>query len=109
MTSQSIGVRSKESEVRVTMRLFDTSVARDLVWVALGRLKADLVITGGRLVNVYTAEIYETALAIAGERIAVVGDVEHADRTGHRDRGRSLIATSCLASSITTATCTSRS
>ena len=61
----------------MTVRPFDQSAARDLVSVALGRRKADLVITGGRLVNVYTAEIYETALAIAGDRIAAVGDVHH--------------------------------
>ncbi len=61
----------------MTVRPFDASAARNLVSVALGRRKADLVITGGRLVNVYTAEIYEAALAIAGDRIAAVGDVQH--------------------------------
>ena len=45
--------------------------------VALGRRKADLVIAGGRLVNVYTAEIYEADIAIAGDRIAAIGHVEN--------------------------------
>ena len=48
----------------------------DLVAVALGELPADLVITGGRLVNVYSGEIYFADVAIKGERIAAVGDVE---------------------------------
>jgi adenine deaminase len=46
-----------------------------LVEVALGRAPADLVIRGGRLVNVYTGEIEEGLdVAVAGERIALVGD-----------------------------------
>lgn len=49
----------------------------ELVEVALGRRPADLVIKGGHLVNVYTAEIEDgTDLAIRGKRIALVGDVE---------------------------------
>ncbi len=65
-----------------------TSTARDtesralanerdaLVAVALGELHADLVVTGGRLVNVYSGEIYFADVAIHGERIAAVGDIE---------------------------------
>lgn len=46
-----------------------------LVDVALGRAHADLVIRGGTLVNVYTGELIpNTDVAIAWERIAVVGD-----------------------------------
>lgn len=47
-----------------------------LVAVALGELHADLVVTGGRLVNVYSGEIYHADVAVDGERIAAVGDVE---------------------------------
>lgn len=47
-----------------------------LVAVALGERAADLVICGGRLVNVYTGEVYAADVAILGERIAAVGDVE---------------------------------
>ncbi len=36
---------------------------------------ADLVVTGGRLVNVFTEEIYPADVAVAGERIVAVGDV----------------------------------
>ncbi|MBX3143927.1 MAG: adenine deaminase [Trueperaceae bacterium] len=46
-----------------------------LVAVALGEQPADLVVTGGRLVNVYSGEIYFADVAIHGERIAAVGDV----------------------------------
>lgn len=47
-----------------------------LIDVALGKTPADLVIRGGNLVNVYTGEIQDnTDIAVAGERIALVGDV----------------------------------
>ena len=44
---------------------------------ALGQEKADLVIQGGKLVNVLTEEIYPADVAIKGRRIAYVGDVSH--------------------------------
>lgn len=45
-----------------------------LVNTAQGREKADTVIKGGRLVNVYTAEVQDdTSVAIRGKRIAYVG------------------------------------
>jgi len=47
----------------------------ELVGVALGRKPADVVIKGGHLVNVYTAEIEEGVdIALKGRRIALVGD-----------------------------------
>lgn len=50
----------------------------DLIDVALGRVKADLVIRGASLVNVYTEEIQEGVdIAIKGSRIALVGDARH--------------------------------
>jgi adenine deaminase len=45
--------------------------------VALGRLPADRLITGGRVVNVYTGEILQAQVAISGEMFAAVGDVAH--------------------------------
>jgi adenine deaminase len=48
---------------------------RRLIDVAMGRTPADTLVVGGRLVNVATAEIYAADVAIAGERIAAVGDV----------------------------------
>jgi len=46
-----------------------------LLEAAAGTRPADLVVTGGRLVNVFTEEIYPADVAVAGERIVAVGDV----------------------------------
>lgn len=63
-------LRSKEDVARD-----EATLRRHLIDVALGRTPADLVIRGGRLVNVNTGEIEEGAgVAIAGDRIAHVGD-----------------------------------
>ena len=43
--------------------------------VGLGKRKADLVFEGGKLVNVFTAEVYEADVAVAGDVIAAIGDV----------------------------------
>jgi adenine deaminase len=49
-----------------------------LVNVALGKAPADLVLMGGKLVNVETAEIESKVdIAIKGDRIALVGDAKH--------------------------------
>lgn len=55
-----------------------------LVAVALGETPAGLVIRGGDLVNVYTGEVYRADVAVAGERIAAVGDVERCVGEGTR-------------------------
>ena len=52
-------------------------VDKALMATALGEEKADRVITGGKLVNVMTEEIYPADVAIKGQRIAYVGDVNH--------------------------------
>jgi adenine deaminase len=52
-------------------------VTRDLVAAATGKLPADKVIRGGRVVNVFTGEILPWDVAIKGERIATVGDAGH--------------------------------
>ncbi len=52
-------------------------VDKDLIQTALGETSADLVIRGGKLVNVMTEEIYPADVAIKGDRIAYVGDVSH--------------------------------
>jgi adenine deaminase len=49
---------------------------RALAEVALGDRKADVVVKGGRLVNVYTGEIYHCDVAIGGQRVAALGEVE---------------------------------
>jgi len=51
---------------------------RPLIDVALGNTPADTVVLGGRIVNVLTQEVYDGGIAIAGERIAAVGDIEYA-------------------------------
>ncbi|MEW5813968.1 MAG: amidohydrolase family protein, partial [Spirochaetota bacterium] len=49
-----------------------------LVDVALGKAPADLVITNGTLLNVFTGELLpQTGIAVAGKRIALVGDIKH--------------------------------
>jgi adenine deaminase len=50
---------------------------RELIDVAMGKAQADVVVEGGRLVNVATAEIYEADVAVKGDRIAAVGDVAY--------------------------------
>ena len=58
---------------------------KTLVRVALGKEKADLVIKGGGVVNVYTGEVLDNySVSVKGDRIAFVGrDASHAigDRT----------------------------
>ena len=44
---------------------------------ALGKSKADLVIKSGRLVNVYTSEIYQTDLAVKKDRIIFIGEISN--------------------------------
>ena len=46
-----------------------------LLEAAAAARPADLAVLGGRLVNVFTEEIYPADVAIAGERIVAVGDV----------------------------------
>ena len=48
-----------------------------LVRVALGQEPADLIIRGGKLINVYTRRVYPADVAIADGRIAAVGDVDY--------------------------------
>ncbi len=48
----------------------------ELIAVALGKQPADLVVTNAQIVNVHTREIYSGGVAVVGERIALVGNVE---------------------------------
>jgi adenine deaminase len=45
--------------------------------VAMGNHPADLTLSGGRVANVYTGRLERADVAIAGDRIAAVGDVTH--------------------------------
>ncbi len=58
------------------LRLPTTAERARLVDVALGRSPADLVVTGGRVLNGTTGEVFESDLAVAGQWIAAVGDVD---------------------------------
>lgn len=49
-----------------------------LLAVAGGKAPADLVITGGKLVNVYSGEVYDGGVAVSGGRVAAIGDVAYA-------------------------------
>ena len=47
-----------------------------LLSVAKGEAPADLVIRNGKIVNVYSGEIYDGGVAVCGDTIAAVGDVD---------------------------------
>lgn len=51
---------------------------KKLLAAAGGQAPADLVVKNGKLVNVYTKEVYEGGVAVSGDKIAAVGDVEYA-------------------------------
>ena len=50
------------------------SGTKALIDVARGELAPDLLIKGGKLVNVFTGEIYQADILIKGERIAATGE-----------------------------------
>jgi len=58
----------------------------DLIDVAAGRKPADLVLRGGRVVNVFSHEIQEADVALVGDRIAGIGQYE--GRKTHDLKGR---------------------
>lgn len=49
----------------------------DIIDAIMKEKKADLILEGGKLVNVYTAEIYQADIAVYGDRIGYIGDVKH--------------------------------
>src|SRR5262245_4680140 len=49
---------------------------RQLIKAARGDLKADLVVKGGKLVNVVSEEIYPADIAIFGHRVIAIGNVD---------------------------------
>lgn len=48
-----------------------------LLRVAKGEEHADLVVINGKIVNVYTGEIYDGGVAVSGDKIAAIGDVDY--------------------------------
>ena len=55
-----------------------TTARRELIDVAMGRAPADRLVVTDNLVNVCTGEIHPASVAIVGDRIAAVGDVDYA-------------------------------
>ncbi|MDR2162682.1 MAG: amidohydrolase family protein [Clostridiales Family XIII bacterium] len=49
-----------------------------LLSVANGGTPADLAVVNGKIVNVYTKEIYEGDIAVSGDTIAAIGDIDYA-------------------------------
>lgn len=56
------------------MRARDTKDLARLIKTARGEAPADLLVTNGRVVNVFTGEIYKAGVAALGDKIAGVGD-----------------------------------
>lgn len=56
----------------------EADALKRLLEVSRGERSADLFIRGGRLINVYSGEIYPANLAVSGGRIAYAGPSEHA-------------------------------
>lgn len=50
---------------------------KKLLAVAGGKVPADMVVKNGKIVNVYSGEIYDGGVAVCGNRIAAVGDVDY--------------------------------
>lgn len=50
---------------------------KELLAVAKRMKPANLVIQNGKIVNVYSGEIYEGGVAVCGDKIAAVGDVAY--------------------------------
>ena len=52
-------------------------IDKKVLHVALGKKPADLVITNGKVVNVFSREFYEGGVAISGRKIAATGEVNY--------------------------------
>ena len=50
---------------------------KELLAVSKGLKPADLVVNNGKIVNVYSGEIYDGGVAVCGDKIAAVGDVAY--------------------------------
>ena len=55
-----------------------------LLDTAAGKTPADIVVRNGKLVNVYSGEIYSGGVAVSGDKIAAVGDVDYTIGEGTR-------------------------
>ena len=50
---------------------------KQLLATASGQSYADIAVINGKIVNVYTGEIYDGGVATKGDKIAAVGDIEY--------------------------------
>lgn len=50
---------------------------KQVVSVSLGSVKADLAVVNGKIVNVYSKEVYDGGIAVSDGKIAAVGDIEY--------------------------------
>jgi adenine deaminase len=66
---------------------------KHLMSVSMGLEKADLAVVNGKIVNVYSKEIYDGGVAVANGKIAAIGDVAYCigDRTKIVDAGGNYI------------------
>src|SRR5512132_1942736 len=72
------GTEGCEAAAMIHGRPSLSSVTRTLSDVCMGREPADLVITGGRLVNVHTREVLDgVEVAVKSGRVAMFGDCAH--------------------------------
>lgn len=78
MKDQNVSQANFETDARHPIKTRHPIKRRELIDVAMGKAAADIIVQGGRLVNVATAEIYGADVAIKGDRIAAVGDVAYA-------------------------------
>ena len=68
----------------------------ELMKVAAGKKPADIAVINGKIVNVFSGEIYDGGVAIYKDKIAAVGDIDYTigestgiidarENTSHRD------------------------
>lgn len=95
MTERLIVLNTQHSAMGMVTRTELHEAIGDLIKTAGGITKADLVVEGGALLNVFTRELLEDVdVAVKGQRIALVGNADHtvADSTRViRARGRVLV------------------
>lgn len=60
--------------------------SKDLIEVATGRRKADLVLKNGNIINVFTGEIQTADVAIVGDTIAGIGNYSGTDEVDCTDK-----------------------
>lgn len=73
---ESYGVCTSANKKKMEKTVSEKSIRQLMRDVCLGKRKADLVLTGGKLVNVFTGEILEESLAVCQGTIVGIGPYE---------------------------------